>query len=209
MNESRSVKISLMISALSLVVALIAAASSLYSITITKKKHILDRSLILLAEYNLEHNKILIQPLNVDVKLLRARIHFPPSFSMIQESINSHGYTSDMSIFEVNARHMISQIYKEIKNNLLYAIQVPVVIESYYAVRGNTYTDTSQYILSMKLKFENVCSYFPTVYDADIILREKEVIWNESYKLHLEDIFEDIIKNKMVTLPARKPASDL
>jgi len=209
MNEAKNIKISLTISALSLIVALIAAISSFYAINITKKQHILERSLVLIAEYNSEKSKIIVYPFSKDIKLLRARIHFPPSFTMVPESINSNGYVSDMSVFEVNARSAILAYHKEIKSNYLYAIQIPVVIESYYAASGNTYSDTSRYILSLKLKLENTCDYFPTVYDADLLFEQRDIVWSDDYQIRLENIFEKIIKDKFVILPARHPARDL
>lgn len=199
-------KATALVSLLSVLFSLVSVVLSVFSLYVSNVQHSLDRSLILILKYDENNDNIVFFPLDDKIKLLRAHVYYPPSFMMYSSEVGSEGCLSFIDAIENNSKVFIGKANNGIVNDGDYNFKIPVYIDSYYVIHGNSYRDFSLYYLSLNFRF---CGKTKNskIWGADLIF-SKKYEEGTNYVTQLEMLFEELLEKKMAFLPARKPASD-
>jgi hypothetical protein len=198
---SKQINFSNILSVLSFAIAVVAVCVSIYSVRLAKNQYVFEKSLIVTADYDSEKKQIRFSPINESMKILKCDVYFPPSFAMYVATLDKDGYFEDRGIFDVNSKYVIGRMFAG-KDYNTFQFAIPIVINSYYAVDGGAYTDTSFYWLIMRTSVTDKCIYFSAVDYSQLIFIERDIKWNDIHS-ELEVLFEKVIQTKGIRLPVR------
>ena len=138
-----------------LAVSICALGSSMESCSVSREalkiqheQYISQSKTIWEATINEENNAVAITPSNKKVSLLRAKIHYPTEISDTDWPIEPPEYRFYLTTPFYNLKEMLeAKIPKEKHHVALYISSIPVIIESYYTINGESHYEKALYSL--------------------------------------------------------------
>lgn len=185
------------------VISLAGGCVSFWSYKITQRQFIQDRLLLLKAEIggiNDEFKELTINPINEDAHFLEGEAYFPIKLSEKVNEIQANGKVWGMGSFQFNLKNYLKNRFKSDADHVTVgAINLPIILKSYYASKGDTYTDVSLY--NMRMQFvvasDDVKLYLLALSYVRRATPEAPILQND-----LNDIFDN---EKATYLPYRFP----
>lgn len=148
------------LSIIGIVIALVSLGISLKScnqseraVNLQEKEFYNSRSAVWTLKFTNQDNPYL-SSVSDEIKLQKAFIYFPPGFGIAAEPIKSPDYVLHTEFAEKAIKIGISQINSsDVKRKIFGPISsVPVVVESWYVAKGNSYRDIALYSLEFSTK---------------------------------------------------------
>ena len=137
---------SIYISILSIIISSIAAFYTYKSYDINYKQYKDDQLIVLNGKF--ENDTTLYVSSIDEKKFIKGKLFFPSSITNESVEINNDGFVRGMGSFLLKLKNIISKKYKYKKDYISISdIRIPIVIYSYYASNGNSYTDFSLYTI--------------------------------------------------------------
>ncbi|WP_029913271.1 hypothetical protein [Pelobacter seleniigenes] len=140
-----------------LIISLIAAIISLVGLTFAYQAHELsvlqykqERYLILKGSFGEKGDEIQVTSATSESHFLEGEVYFPPSIYADPTPIDSSGKFWDMgSVLYELENHILKRVKPEDGTIKMLTNKIPIIIKSYYASKGESYTDVSLYTLGM------------------------------------------------------------
>ena len=142
-------KIAIGISIFALSISLWSAIISQKSHNLSREQYLQERSLILKAEF--DNGFISIKPFDNKFILNMARFYLPASLTESPLEMNAKGGIKSSQMILNKISEQIQTKYSGEDGYIkIYETIIPIAINSYYTVIGNSYSDTSIYLLTVR-----------------------------------------------------------
>lgn len=163
-KHKKSRNYALYLSSAALCISLVGLFISGASYAISKKEYTQERWLILKGSSDEKFNELIIQPVDEDAYFMYGNVIFPSKVLTEPAQIESDGKMWAMGTLRYRIGELIREKYSADKDTSnIIDLSVPIVIQSYYASNGQSYTDKSLYTLNLRivLTIENI--YAPDI----------------------------------------------
>lgn len=197
-------------SALAAVIALFISIKSCQvsnnALNLAGDEYIQERTLILTANFPDSDDGITLKPTNAEITLLRATVTFPPEIYAEAVPISSNGELWRMGgIIPSLQSYVLKKVPRENDVIKVQSSQIPVIVDSYYAAKGDTYTDKSLYFLGYDASVFEDTYKSPSIHLRDLVFALRET--NENNEIS-PDVLNKIINNQSyVRMPHGLPST--
>lgn len=194
-------------SKLSICISIFSLCISILAIAISYASYREERELILKAKFSKKDSfrSIVVQPISTESHFLIGEAFFPESLVNEPVKIDCSGNFRWVETIYHQCEDIIIKKFKPKKGYIQISEgMIPLVIKSYYAAHGKTYTDISLYYLDIM--------FTRGEYEGDISVRfngllfAKQFDWNEQ-KVSIHKMLDEIWNSKeSVYIPYKKPS---
>ena len=140
-------------------------------------EYIQERSLLLTAEFSDNNNSIRLKPTNNEITLLIGSVIFPSRLHDSPIPVSSSGELWGMGSLIPNLQdYALEKAPRETGFTKLKTSTTPIIINSYYIAKGDTYTDHSLYLLKYDTLIYEDPDKQPTIHFRGLlfVLRESQ-----------------------------------
>ncbi|RON34430.1 hypothetical protein BK661_10140 [Pseudomonas frederiksbergensis] len=167
-------------------------------------EYIQGRSLLLTAEFSENNESIKLKPTNDEITFLTGTVTFPSEIYGEAVPVSSSGALWRMGAITPNLQdYALKKAPRETGLIKAQSLTIPIIIDSYYAVKGDTYTDRSLYLLRYDAFIHEDLYKQPSLYFRGLLFSLRE---SQLQKLDA-DLLKKIINNEMrVIMPYGAPS---
>ena len=194
----------ILVASFSAIIALIALGVSVKScdqsnraLELSEGEFVSGRLAVWGAQINVNDDDLLLEPINSDIVLQVATVTFPPQLDLGQRAADPPKFSLSLLVLKHNLQDLTRQTIPSQQGYVvvLPEMQVPLVIESIYIAKGNSYSDRSLYVIRYSsfryrdddpyIKFKGLQFLWriSETEDTEELLRQK---WDSILEMHTE-----------------------
>lgn len=176
------------------------------ALALASNEHIQDRTLILTANFSENNDGITLKPTNAEITLLKGVVTFPPEIYAEAIPISSSGELWRMPVIISSLQNYVLKKVPRANGVIkIQSSQIPVIVESYYAAKGDTYTDKSLYFLGYDSFVYEDKYKSPPIHFRELVFALRET--NEKNVISPDDLDKIINKQSFVRMPYGLPST--
>lgn len=150
-------------------------------------EYVQERTLLLAAEFSKKNDIVKLKPTNNEITFLKGIVTFPSEIYDEPVPVGSNGELWRMSALVSSLEnYALKKAPRENGLTKVQSLHIPVIVESYYAAKGDTYTDKSLYFLGYDAFVYEDSYKEPSLHFRELLFALKES--------HLQSLDADILK---------------
>lgn len=176
------------------------------ALALAGNEYIQERTLILTAKFSESNDGITLKPINGEITLLKGGVTFPPEIYSDAVPISASGDLLRMGGIIPSLQNYISKRVPREKGMIkVQSSQIPVIVETYYAAKGDTYTDKSLYFLGYDAFVYEDAYKSPSIHFRDLVFALRET--NKENEISPDDLNKIINNQSYVRMPYGPPST--
>lgn len=188
--------LTLLFSLVAIIISVMSYQVSQNAFNLSEKEFDQDRQIILKGQFT-EDFKIKVVPIDQSFHFLKGRAYIPSKIYQDEIPIQGDGNFWHMGSIEFHLNNFIdTTLITEANFITIGEMSIPIVIDSYYAIKGESYSDRSLYSLDLIIQNSNEESKYPTKTPLGLVYLNRLGFDDNDFIKNLDELFEQKASDK-------------